>query len=189
LISFRGLVLWHLAVLVVLPVSARAQARGVPAGESLIRLGPLALHPRLSLTNLGVDTNVHNAQERPERDLTATLVPGVDSRLRVGRAMATAKTSVEIVHFHRARALRSVAFSQEGRFEAQLARLTPFVAGGHTSTYQRLNLEIDERIDQTRDSVGGGLTVRLGARVSLSGAREQQRLRFGIETSPGIAAA
>ena len=70
-----------------LPVLAlRADAPAIPAEEARMHLGPLALTPRFSVRNLGVDTNVFNSANLPTRDFTATFGPGVDTWLRIGRA-------------------------------------------------------------------------------------------------------
>ena len=55
-----------------------------PARNARIRFGPFFLQPTLSITDAGIDTNVFNSSDQPERDFTITIVPGVADRLRGG---------------------------------------------------------------------------------------------------------
>ncbi len=143
--------------LLMAPAFALAQAPpSIGAGDARLHVGPLALQPRIGLTNVGMDSNVFNAGANERRDFTATFVPGVDSWLKVGRSTLSAKTSVELIYFQQSKSQRSHAFSQEGRFEMPMARLTPFVMGGQTATHQRPNAEIDARVRQDVRSVGFG---------------------------------
>jgi hypothetical protein len=156
--------------------------------DPLLRLGPVALQPRIALTNLGVDTNVFHSAAAPTRDVTGTLVPSLDTSLRVGRSITTAKTTAELVYFRRAGNQRSMTFSQEGRFDLPLARLTPYVTGGRVNSHQRPNLEIDQRLEQRRDSVGGGVLLRVSSRTTLMVGRDQHRLRYGTDAGASFGA-
>src|SRR5262249_60153427 len=51
-----------------------------------VRIGPLLMDPRISLTNVGVDDNVFNdpANKDPKKDFTFTLMPVSDFWLRLG---------------------------------------------------------------------------------------------------------
>ncbi len=68
---------------------ARAQVLPTPPDTSGARvtLGWLRLNPSISLSDLGVDTNVFNEAdvEHPERDVAMTLVPRTDLWVRMGR--------------------------------------------------------------------------------------------------------
>lgn len=165
-------------------VPAAAQAPTPPSletvgpADALFRWGPLAVKPRVHLTNVGLDTNVFNAASAPSRDVTATVGPAVDTVLRVGRTVTTARTSSEMVYFRKTASQRSLSLSQEGRVDVLLARLTPFVTASLLNTHRRPNVEIDQRVDQTRRAIGGGVAVRLGARTSLALEYDQQQLEF-----------
>jgi hypothetical protein len=173
-----------------LPATVRAQtatpAQAVPAvdaSEARLRFGPLALQPRIGLTNVGVDTNVFNERTGRRRDFTATLLPGVDSWLRIGRSQLSGRTSLELIYFQRSRGQRSRAFSQEGRFELPMARLTPFVSGGRTATHQRPNAEIDARVRQDVRSAAVGARLRIGARTLVTVQSERAKTAYGSDAS------
>ena len=162
------------------PVIALAQTPpAIGGGDARLHFGPLALQPRIGLTDVGVDTNVFNAHTGRTRDFTATFVPGVDSWLRVGRSQLSTKTSLELIYFQKSRDQRSRAFSQEGRFEVPMARITPFITGAQTATHQRPNAEIDARVRQNVRTVGVGASLRFGARTVATVQSERRKTTFG----------
>lgn len=164
-------------LLAVLPAIVSAQ----PADEVTPRFqfGPLGLTPKIALKDVGVDTNPLNQAGESARDFTATLLPGVDSWLRLGRARLSGKTSLEWTYFNTSRTQRSFNVNQEGRVEVLLNRAAPFVHGGYLRTRQRPNLEIDLRVQQNATVAGGGLALRLGSRTRLEVEGRRSSLRFG----------
>jgi hypothetical protein len=128
---------------------------------------------------VGVDTNPLNEPGEPVRDFTATLVPGVDSTLRIGRGRLTGKTSLEYVHFNQTRSQRSANVNQEARAELLLNRITPYAVGTYLRTRQRPTPEIDQRVQQNSTSGGFGTGLRLGARLRMDIEGRRSRIRFG----------
>jgi hypothetical protein len=169
---------------------AVAQEAGTDeSANARIHLGPVGLSPRIALTNVGVDTNVLNQANNPQRDFTATFVPGVDSWLPVGRALVSGKTSAEVLYFRRSAGQRAANFSQTGRIDLFLVHLTPHAEGGYITTSQRPNAEIDVRVRQTSKTVGFGSEVRVGANVTLDLAAARRRLDFANEQFLGVSLA
>lgn len=157
-------------LLLLAPGRLQAQAAdGTPSSieEAQFRWGPLGLSPRIAVTNVGMDSNVFNAANTPERDFTATVSPGADTWVRFGVAQLSLKTSLDWTYFRRAAQQRWIGVSQEGRFDLLFNRLNPYVSGVYTTTRQRPNLEIDARIRQKQQRVGVGTALHLGARVTL----------------------
>jgi hypothetical protein len=171
----------------VAPVSAVAQDAATEGPK--IRLGPLGLSPRISLTNIGIDTNVLSQSENPQRDFTTTFVPGVDSSLRIGRGLLTGKTGVELVYFTKTTAQRSIGVDQEGRFDLNLNRLTPHLGAGYLTTYRRPNSEIDVRVGQTTKSADIGASLRLGWRAALEIGASHSRLELSDVEFLGVSLA
>jgi hypothetical protein len=165
------------------PASSFAQTSGDPAEEARMHLGPLALTPRFSVRHLGIDTNVFNAANLPTRDFTATIGPGVDTWLRVGRARLSGQTLIEWTYFQKAEGQRSLNTSQLGRVDIALATVTPFISGGIVSTRQRPNLEIDERVRQQRATAGLGGRVHLGGRSRVDVEMRRETIDFGDDGS------
>ena len=161
------------------PSSASAQDAEGSASTARVQFGPLGLTPKIAIRNLGVDTNIFNAAGERQKDMTAAIVPGLDSWLQIGRARLSGKTALEWTYFHKATSQRALNLSQEGRADFDLTRLVPFVTGSYLRTRQRPNLEIDERVQQKRTGGGAGLTFHAGARLRLEAAVSQHRLDFG----------
>ena len=61
-----------LALICSLPGAASAQPADAPSSGA-IRLGVVALDPRLRVTQIGVDTNVFNTAENPQRDASVSV--------------------------------------------------------------------------------------------------------------------
>jgi hypothetical protein len=168
-------------LLALLPVGVSAQTIDGAASPRFI-FGPLGVTPRIALKDVGIDSNPRNQAENPERDFTATLVPGVDTYLRIGRGRLTGKTSVEYLYFSKLDEQRSFNFNQELRAEVVLNRVAPFVAAGYLRTRQRPNLEIDTRVQQKTRFAGGGTTLRLGSKTSLELEARRVQLTYGDGT-------
>ena len=64
-----------------------------------IRVGSFGLSPTLTVTNIGVDSNIFNAAGTPERDFTMTIVPRLDARTNVGRTLLSMGNSAGFVYY------------------------------------------------------------------------------------------
>jgi hypothetical protein len=164
------------------PAAASAQTFPDEAPPAKFQFGPLGLSPRIALKNLGIDSNPLNQSRGAERDFTATLVPGVDSMLRVGRGLVAGKTSLEWNYFNESSTQRSFNFGQEGGIALDFYRLMPYVGGSYIRTRQRPNLEIDERVQQFTTSTNAGTAVRFGSRLRLDFEGRRTTYEFGEGT-------
>ena len=72
--------------------SAAAQEPPDPMDEAQVQLGPLAFTPLISLTGVGIDTNVFNTADDEKADFTATVRPEAKAWLRMGRGRVIADT-------------------------------------------------------------------------------------------------
>jgi hypothetical protein len=125
------------------------------------------MSPRIAITQIGIDSNVFNTTQAPERDFTATISPGADSWVRVGAAQLSVRSSVDWTYFRKATQQRWLGMTQEGRFDLLFNRLNPYVSGLYTTTRRRPNLEIDARVRQKQQELGVGTALRLGSRITL----------------------
>ena len=161
------------------PIPASAQTFPDEAPPSAFQFGPLGLTPRIALKNIGVDSNPLNQSVGARRDFTVTVVPGLDSLLRVGRGLVSSKTSVEWNYFDKASTQRSFNFGQEGAIALDFYRLMPYVGGSYVRTRQRPNLEIDQRVQQFNTSTHAGTAVRVGTRIRVDVEGRRTELEFG----------
>src|SRR4029450_8693733 len=105
---------------------ADAQTQPPEAIETMpIHAGPVGLHPSLSVTNAGVDSNVFNSAANAEDDFTATIVPRIVARVRAGRLMFSYGAATDFVYFKDFKDEQSVNFASDVRLDANLGHLQP----------------------------------------------------------------
>ena len=143
------------------------------------RLGPLALAPTLTLSNVGWDSNVFNQQvDDPDGDFTATIRPELQGWLRLRRLRLQGRSAFAYLYFREYAGERSWDADLEGRISLPLMRITPYISGSWISARERFGYEIDERIRRYQDSRTAGVEVRLGARTKVDVAARRGRLEF-----------
>jgi hypothetical protein len=160
------------------PAPVWAQAAD-PVADARLQLGPVGLTPRFALRDIGIDTNVFNAAGDPERDFTGTVAPGLDAAMRLGRLRLTSETTANWTYFHRLTSQRALNVEQHARLDLDLLHVVPFVTGEYVRTRQRPNLEIDERVQQTRNGSGAGVLFRTGGRLELEAAVSRHQVDLG----------
>jgi hypothetical protein len=149
------------------PAGAYAQAVDDPRSQARLHFGPLAVTPRITIRDIGVDTNVFNAETGEERDFTMTIMPTADAWLRVGRLHLSSTTGLEWNYFQSATEQRAFNLNERARLDLDLVRVAPYVTGVYERTRRRPTLEIDERVQQLTTGGGGGVALRLGPRLDV----------------------
>ena len=138
-----------------------------PVAEAPVRLGALALDPRVALTNLGVDTNVFNAANDPQSDFTFAVKPGTDMYLRTGRGLLSVSGNVEYVYFHEFDGERSVNTDVVGQYELRFNRFRPYASAGWLDTRERPGYEIDARARHYEADYHAGADLRVASKSTL----------------------
>lgn len=138
-----------------------------PFAEAAIRVGVLAFDPRVVLTNFGVDTNVFNSFENPQRDFTFGLKPGTDMFMRTGRGLFTLTGNLEFVYFAEFPSERSINSDVLGRYEFRFNRLRPYVSASWLDTNQRPGFEIDARARHYEADYRAGVDFRVASKSTL----------------------
>jgi hypothetical protein len=135
-----------------------------------IRVGPFGLSPTLTITDMGVDSNIFNEAGTPERDFTMTMTPRLDARVHAGRALLSIGTAPGFVYYQNHPDQRSINYVADGRADLDFGRLQAFAAGTFADTRERLNAEIDARASRTvhRGEAGAQLTIAPKSAVSVS---------------------
>jgi hypothetical protein len=148
--------------------AAAAQTPPAEAIESMpIHAGPVGLRPSLLITSAGSDSNVFNTAERPEQDLTATIVPRIVARVRAGRLMFSYGGASDLVYFKELKDEQSVNFASDARLEGNLGHLQPYVSTGWVSSKERMNAELDARVPRTQRTISGGTRIVVASRTTL----------------------
>jgi hypothetical protein len=147
--------------------STDLRAQDPPAAAPRLTVGPLTITPRLELHDIGIDENVFNDPENPQRDFTATITPRVAGEARLGPVRATFGSFLSVVYFREFESERSLNRGAEGRIELAEGLLRPYVSGGILDTHERPNPEIDLRAGRRQHTYGAGLGLALTSRTIL----------------------
>ena len=156
-----------------------------PEETGRYRLGFIRFTPSVTITNLGVDTNVFNELEDPKDDFTATFGPKAEFWTRLGpRARLYGNAGLDYQYFQDYDSQRSFGTNNVARLEIDLGRFTPFAEGLYVNTRVRPGYEIDARARREDFSARAGLSARIGGRTQLVGwaGKEQFRYDAGDET-------
>jgi len=137
-----------LIVIALAAPGVRAQEPGQDLdANARLHVGPLALTPTLSLTNLGVDDNVFDRPdaEHPNSDFTMTVTPATDLWLRMGPTWIVGNVKEDLVYFDQFASERSANTSAKAGWVAPLNHLRLQVDGQYLNTRERPGFEIDAR--------------------------------------------
>ena len=148
-----------------------------------IRLGPLGLSPTLTVTNFGVDSNIFNDSTNPQSDVTITVTPRVQARLRTARVLWSGAIGTGLVYFKEFDAERSIDYEADGRVDADLNWFRPYTLAKLQDTRERLNAELDVRAPRTQTTFGGGARAVLSPKMGIVFDLRHAGLEFAEGTS------
>jgi hypothetical protein len=180
----RTLTALAVAVLLCTPgVQAQTQpvpvVQGVPAVPDTeaapINAGPLWVKPAVSLSNLGVETNVFNEpdSQSPEDDFTFTFSPQADVYFRIGRTWLLGVVREELVWYQEYSDQRSVNDLYRLDWLVPLTRVAFSVGGSLLDTRERPGFEIDSRAERTEVTGNAAVEIRALSQtlIGVRGAR------------------
>jgi hypothetical protein len=144
-----------------------------------IRLGSAGLTPTIAVTNMGIDGNVYNTPENPQRDFTATFTPNLRTVLTLGPSRLTFNNGFSLVYFKDSDSQRSAGTTNTFQWEVPVNRFRPYAAYTFNHSTARPNIEIDTRAEHTITGVLAGTEVRLAPRVSILVEAQHSLTRFG----------
>jgi len=124
-------------------------------------LGPFIVTPTFTMRDVGVDSNVFNADERPSSDFTFTAVPAFVATAGRTDAGVTLHSTTEFAYFAQAATERSVNEDAGAAARYTLHRLVLTADGDYLNTRQRPSAEIDARSRRvvTQGHAGVGMMV------------------------------
>jgi hypothetical protein len=145
-----------------------------------VRIGPLELLPTLALTNFGVDSNVFNEpnQAAPKRDVTFTITPATDLRMRLGRSRLTGTIREDLVYYRTYASERSANTRLDGGFQSQLNRVILKAGASYLSTRDRPGFEIDVRSQRYETGVNGTVEARVLPKTFVGLRADQTRVDY-----------
>lgn len=145
-----------------------------------LRVGPFELAPTISLTNVGVDTNLFNEADvaQPERDLAMTLSPQTDLAARAGRTWLIANARQDVLWFRQHRDQRSANGFYRGTWYVPLNRVRTLVEGSYLRARERQGFEIDLRADRRERGSSVATEIRASSRTFVGGRLEYRDVKF-----------
>ena len=147
-------------------IPARAQGVEDPFETARFRFGVIRFTPSILISSVGHDSNVFNEADNPKGDTTAAIGPSVELWMRPGNSRLSARIGGQYLYFKEFDSQRAWNTSNEARWDVQLARITPFVAGSYVNTRDRQGYEIDSRSRRRDDAITVGSTLRLSGKSS-----------------------
>ena len=143
-------------------VAQTAEDGGPDPTRIRIRMGALAMTPKVELTNLGVDTNVFNEPNDvgPKEDFTFTVTPSIDVWLRIGRSWLQTTIREDLVWYQTYDSERSANTGYLMNWRMYLNRLHVIVTPDYVNTRERPGFEIDARSQRVEYGVKGDVELR-----------------------------
>lgn len=155
-------------VLIALLTGAAAPAAGQDDGAPrALRLGAVQVIPRITLSNLGLDSNVFNEPVDPKQDTSFVLTPAIDLRMRLSRGQLTATSVPSFGYYHRYANQRTRNFSQTVAFQWPFNRVLLRASAVATEARERPGLEINERVHRSQRDVVVGADLRVASKTTL----------------------
>jgi hypothetical protein len=144
-----------------------AQARPVPTPDPFghVRVGVVSFTPTVRLTNIGFDTNVFDltGTQRQPADFTATVEPGVETRVATPRLDARVSSTMSLVYYRKYASERAVNPRVDATVEQRMSsRLSLYGKGAFGYSKGRAGYEIDSRQRSLSHSAVAG--ARIGNR-------------------------
>ena len=146
-----------------------------------MHLGPVGLTPAIGLTNLGVDSNVFNEVFAPKQDLTATVTPSVDGRVRIGRSRVYGESRFDLVYFAKYTGERSLNTRNALTIDVPLRRIRPFASAQLINTRERPGYEIDARSRRHEYRLAAGNDFHLGGKTDVGVEASHTRVDFNAD--------
>ncbi|MCA1562899.1 MAG: outer membrane beta-barrel protein [Acidobacteria bacterium] len=155
-----------------------AGAQEPPDEHAPVQLGPIGFRPRLTFTDVGIDSNVFNESVDPKDDFTLTASPTLEATLRARRLRLTYTSAGEFVYYRTYSSERSTNRSFLLRADLDFARLRLFGSLGAQQTRARMNTEVDARASRKPWSYSAGGAVKLFSRTTLGATIRRDRNSF-----------
>jgi Putative beta-barrel porin 2 len=174
---------WIVLVAATLSASAFAQEANDAIDKARFRFGPLRFTPMISVTSLGLDSNVFNEAANAKEDRTAAIGPAVDLWMKVGGSRISGRAAGSYLYFERYANQRAWNTDNILTWEAPLARITPFLTGSFTNAKSRPSYEIDSRVRVEAQRVTLGTTVKLSGRTALKLSGRRDRIIYNDQAT------
>lgn len=172
--------------------SLRAEESASPideAIEGLANWGPLYWKSRIRLKDAGYDNNLYNAEQEPVGAFTATLSPGIDLFMPIGkRNMLWVADDLDFVFYEKDPP--GIYLNNDGAlgYDLHLKRIHLALGDRLTTRRQRPNDEIDARVRRENNLLSGKLLLQVSPRVEAGLIHESDKISYDDASveEPGV---
>lgn len=180
-----------------LPLESRSQG-GVGSGPvtssltdtepttGVLSWGPLKLAPGITISQIGVDSNIFHEKENPKEDFIAAGRPDLAVFTQTRFIKLSTYVGADYTYFHKYVDERSFGYGVRGRVDILLSRLFPFLAYGETKARERPNSEVDTRADSVKKEMTAGLGFRLSENASIYSSVSRQPTKYQESFEEGV---
>jgi hypothetical protein len=144
------------------------------------RIGPVEVSPNFRITQFGVDDNVFNDARAPKRDYVIGIAPDLTLFAQSGLLRFAVTTSSELTYYHKYASERAVSRALRGRFDLNLARLKPSVAGATVVVHDRPNDEIDTRAMRHDTELSSRVAFEVSPLVQVYAGAARVGVSYGV---------
>jgi hypothetical protein len=125
--------------------------------------GPVSLTPTFTVTNFGFDSNVFNDSIAPRSDITVTLLPAIDTSVRLGRARLSWSGRGDATFFKRYSDQNTTGTVNNVKLDVPLNRIRFSLSESYVNARERPTLDIDTRVRRRENAVDVSADVQLTA--------------------------
>jgi len=149
-------------------------------------MGPVKLAPGITISQIGIDSNIFHEAENPKEDFIASGKPDVSVFTRLRFLQVSAYAGAEVTYFQKYTDERSVGYAGRARVDFLLSRLFPFVGYGQTKSRERPNSEIDTRANGVQTEKSGGVGFRLSDTSTVYVSANRMTTRYEEAFEDGV---
>jgi hypothetical protein len=150
--------------------------------EGLANWGPLYWKPRITLKDLGYDNNLFHQDKDPVGSFIATLTPGIDLLLPMGRRNLLRLTEdLDLVYYEKDPPGFYMNTDGAILYDLYLNRIHLSLGDQFVSRYQRQNDEIDTRVRRNNNLIFGELLVDVSPRIQVGLTHDRDKIEYDPE--------
>jgi len=154
---------------------------GAPDPASMrVRIGPLMMNPKISLSNIGVDHNVFNdpPDKNPKDDFTFTLMPVSDFWLRLGPTWIVATLTETLNWYQTYSSERNANTGYKMGWVVPGSRMAFRIDGRILDAHDRPGYEIDTRAGRTETEFSGAFDFHALSKSFIGVTASHMKTRF-----------
>jgi hypothetical protein len=136
------------------------------------------LAPSVTLSDVGLDTNILTAPEAQKRDTTTTLALQLEPAFPVGPLHVKGRVEGRLEYFRHSTFERSVDSANDVAIEFHGERVTGYATGAFVRTRDRFDPEIYLRTQRTEKSVEAGGAFRMGGKTLVGTTVRESHVAF-----------